>query len=190
MAAKVSTRFLRGWIGLRFDRVGFVGESVNTVTPWENSDWVHLTMRILDSYQRLVGKALMTHQTGTERPIAKQIARELYEAPFAVLAHNTADDPIFIYGNQTALGLWEVDLLTLLAMPSRQSAETGVQPQRGEMLQRGLERGYIEDYGGVRISSTGRRFRIEGATIWNVFDESGKERIGQAATFSNWSECD
>jgi hypothetical protein len=45
--------------------------------------------------------------------------------------------------------------------------------------------GLIDDYSGIRISSTGRRFRICNATVWSVTDPSGK-KTGQAATFSDW----
>ena len=45
--------------------------------------------------------------------------------------------------------------------------------------------GHMINYSGVRISSTGKRFKIEGATIWNIIDENG-HYLGQAAMFKNW----
>jgi hypothetical protein len=47
------------------------------------------------------------------------------------------------------------------------------------------EKGFMSGYSGVRISSTGRRFRIVDATVWDVFDGKGVRR-GQAATFEKW----
>jgi len=47
------------------------------------------------------------------------------------------------------------------------------------------ENGFIDDYSGIRISSTGRRFHIRQAIVWNVLDEDGRY-AGQAATFSSW----
>lgn len=47
------------------------------------------------------------------------------------------------------------------------------------------EKGYVSDYSGVRISSTGRRFAISNVTIWEVYDAQGVRR-GQAATFDAW----
>jgi hypothetical protein len=44
---------------------------------------------------------------------------------------------------------------------------------------------YISDYRGIRIASTGDRFYIDQAIIWNVVDKDGK-LWGQAATFANW----
>ena len=42
--------------------------------------------------------------------------------------------------------------------------------------------GYIDDYQGVRISSTGKRFMIRNCVVWEVYDAAGVRR-GQAATF-------
>ncbi len=47
------------------------------------------------------------------------------------------------------------------------------------------ENGYTNNYSGVRVSSTGKRFLIEDATIWNVLDNAGTYH-GQAAMFKTW----
>ena len=49
--------------------------------------------------------------------------------------------------------------------------------------------GYIADYTGIRVSRTGRRFRIEQAVVWNVSSESDQP-CGQAAAFSLWTMLD
>ena len=54
------------------------------------------------------------------------------------------------------------------------------------MLERARTQGYIDNYQGIRISSSGRRFLIEQAIVWNVTDRAGNRR-GQAATFSRWT---
>ena len=59
---------------------------------------------------------------------------------------------------------------------------------RQAMLQQAKTQGYIDNYSGVRISKTGRRFFIETAIIWNLLDPKGN-RCGQAATFSHWVNC-
>ena len=46
------------------------------------------------------------------------------------------------------------------------------------------QNGYIDDYQGVRISSTGKRFMIRQCIVWEVFDAGGVRR-GQAATFDD-----
>ncbi len=49
--------------------------------------------------------------------------------------------------------------------------------------------GFIDDYAGVRVSATGRRFRIEAATVWNLVDAAGALH-GQAAAFDRWTLLD
>ena len=49
--------------------------------------------------------------------------------------------------------------------------------------------GYIADYSGVRISRTGRRFRIAEAIVWNLLTPDQKP-CGQAAMFSSWTFLD
>jgi len=48
------------------------------------------------------------------------------------------------------------------------------------------KQGYYSGYRGIRISSTGKRFLVEDATVWNVVDGQGI-RVGQAATFARWT---
>jgi hypothetical protein len=69
--------------------------------------------------------------------------------------------------------------------PSRLTAEAPNRVERARLLAEVTARGYIANYAGVRISRTGRRFRIQAATVWNVVDESGAPS-GQAATFDRW----
>ena len=46
-------------------------------------------------------------------------------------------------------------------------------------------RGFIDDYSGIRISKTGRRFRLAQATVWNLLAENDQP-CSQAAMFSDW----
>ena len=57
--------------------------------------------------------------------------------------------------------------------------------ERARLLAAVTANGFIDDYAGIRISKTGRRFRIAQATVWNLLDESGTFS-GQAAMFSRW----
>ncbi len=73
------------------------------------------------SYGRLVGEPLIA--PGHD-------ARWLHEkAPFAVLAHNTDEDPRFIYANKTAQQCFEYSWDEFVQLRSRFSAE---QPDRAE----------------------------------------------------------
>lgn len=112
-------------------------------------------------------------------------ARRLFEAPFVVVSGGAEAEQILNYGNMTALGLWEMDWDTLTRTPSKETAEPVHQAQRAEFLRQVRTIGFIDDYTGIRISRTGRRFRIKRATVWNVTDDAGAY-LGQAATFSDW----
>lgn len=136
---------------------------------------------ILDSHERVVGRPLLSaHGSEAAR------ARALYEANIVVLAHGIEPDPIFDYGNLMAQQLFELSWDELVALPSRLSAEPVNREERQRLLDAVAERGFIDDYAGVRISKTGKRFRIAGATVWNLLDAEGVRR-GQAATFSRWA---
>jgi hypothetical protein len=116
---------------------------------------------------------------------AQRDARMLFEAPFAVISGGAEGDQILNYGNKTAMDLREMDWDMLTRTPSRLTAEPMHRDERAEFLRRVRERGFIDDYSGIRISSKGRRFRIGQATVWNVTDANGNY-AGQAATFSKW----
>lgn len=134
---------------------------------------------VADSYKRLTGSELV--ETADDAALA------LWNAPSAIVAHGTGADPIFFFGNRTALDLFACTVDRFTTMPSRLSAEPLARQDRLHLLQRVLRDGFIADYAGVRISATGRRFRIERATVWNLIDEAGQLH-GQAATFDRWTE--
>jgi hypothetical protein len=115
-----------------------------------------------------------------------EAAQWLYEAPFALLSHDSSQDPILSYANRCALDLFELTWDQLVVMPSRLTAEAPDREERARLLAQVTARGTIDDYAGVRVSRTGRRLRIEGATVWNLTDSRGRHR-GQAATFAHWS---
>jgi hypothetical protein len=93
---------------------------------------------------------------------------------------------VFFFGNRVALELFEMDFAAFIALPSRLSAEPLLRNERKRLLARVAADGIISDYSGVRVSSTGRRFRIERATVWNLIDSQGV-RHGQAALFDRWT---
>ncbi|MGB0600094.1 MAG: MEKHLA domain-containing protein [Rubripirellula sp.] len=151
------------------------------MSPWEQHDWIDLTQHLLDSYHRLIGCELIDRQNS-----AAADAESLFQVPFVVVAHGTQLDPLLSYGNATALDLWEISIPMLLKTPSRETAEPVHRDERRSLLERTTRDGYVDDYRGIRISTTGKRFLIERATVWNVEDNEGK-RIGQAATFDTWT---
>jgi len=136
---------------------------------------------LLDSYRQYIGNDLIERT-----PDAEQQARTLFEASFVVVSHGVEPDPILNYANQTALDLWELSWDRFIKTPSRLTTEPDERAERERLLTQARAEGYYDGYRGVRISSTGRRFRVEQALIWTVIDSAGRP-IGQAATFSQWS---
>ncbi|MHA6482934.1 MEKHLA domain-containing protein [Paenibacillus sp. strain BS8-2] len=134
---------------------------------------------LLDSYRRLTGKALM------EIPEGADPAEIIEHATSVVLSHDTELDPVLNYGNESAMQLWEMDWDTFTRTPSRLTAEPMEREERARFLAKVAERGYVDDYTGIRVSSTGKRFYIVGATVWNLIDDEGVTR-GQAATFAEY----
>lgn len=147
---------------------------------WKTPQFVEFTQILLNSFRDRLGRELLPRQSS---PATESEA--LFHAPFVVVAHGTETDPILCYGNRTALLLWEVDLATLTRTPSRLTAEPMHRDERARLLERTTRDGYVDDYRGIRISSTGQRFLIEQAIVWNLHDRDGN-RIGQAATFADW----
>ena len=129
------------------------------------------------------------HWTGRELlpgvPPGPELAAGLFHAPFVVVSHGTEADPILNYGNQAALTLWEMTWEELTRTPSRLTAEAPNRAERARLLAAVTRDGFIDNYSGVRIASSGRRFRIDRAIVWNLLTESGNH-CGQAATFDRW----
>lgn len=135
---------------------------------------------LCSSFKRLTGRELI----GTSLN-AEQAVLQLQQAPFAVVSHGVEADPIFNYANQTALELFEMEWQDFIQLPSRLSAEAMERSDRDRLLQRVSQYGFVDDYSGVRISSSGRRFLVQDATVWNLLDESGRYQ-GQAAMIKHW----
>jgi MEKHLA domain len=148
---------------------------------WQRSNIVSWNQILLNSYRQLLGAELIQHDCD---PLKQ--AKYLFFAPFVLVSHGTEADPILNYGNQTALKLWELNWDEFTRTPSRQTAEPMNREERQNLLSQVTERGYIDNYRGVRISRTGKRFAIDRAIVWNLTDFEGKY-CGQAATFASWS---
>jgi len=130
---------------------------------------------IASSFEQLLHRSL-AEATG-------DIVADLWHAPAAIVAHGIEADPVFFFGNRRALEAFESDVTSFVGMPSRLSAEAPLREERQALLDRVSASGFISDYSGLRIAASGRRFRIERAIVWNLFDSDGA-RQGQAATFT------
>jgi hypothetical protein len=127
------------------------------------------------SYARLLGRPLVPQAMSVD-----EATEWLYKrAPFAVLAHNTDPDPLFIYGNLAAQRRFGYSWDEITRLPSRLSAEAPNREERQQFLERVQRLGYEAGYTGVRITKSGERFMIEEATLWQLLDADG-ELHGQA----------
>ena len=149
--------------------------------PSENNAYLaeHIAL-MQDSLQRLTGKNFTDFGLSTEN-----LAKALYEAPFVLLSHNTAVDPIFNYANLTAQKLFAMNWEQFTALPSRQSAEPPNQEERAALMETVKKQGFIENYAGIRISKNQRRFQIKNGLIWNLLNQDN-QYCGQAAFFRDW----
>ena len=138
---------------------------------------------LAESFARMTGKALLDGWRGDEAGFAET----LFEAPFPLVSHGTQTDPIFCYANCAALALWEMTWDDFIQLPSRRSAETvsDIQQERQRLLAEAMQKGWVDNYSGVRISATGKRFMIRDTVLWNVTDNHGTLH-GQAARIGHW----
>jgi hypothetical protein len=151
--------------------------------PWLGADAIDLAALILASHCRAWGKPLVAGSGA--HCCRRQAAQELFSAATVVLAHDGSEDPRLIYANRAALTLWRRRWSEMVGMPSRLTAEPVERQARSAVLAWALRSEAIGGYGGIRIDSCGRRFRIEGARLWTLRDGSG-HACGQAAAFSSW----
>lgn len=147
---------------------------------WEEPEIVQWCQYLLDSYAYWLKQELI-HRNDT--PLEQ--AQRLFNSSFCVASQGLENNPILNYGNQTALNLWAMEWQQFIQTPSRITTESIYREERTRMLEQAKTKGYSTDYRGVRISSSGTRFLIDQAVIWNICKSDGT-MIGQGATFSIW----
>jgi hypothetical protein len=133
---------------------------------------------LLRSYRHWAGEDLLGRVSGDDA----LRARALFDAPFAVLAHDTRPDPLCIYANAAALAAFELRLADAPGFATSRTAEPAARHDLRVALARADEAGLLRGYSGVRVSTAGRRFEIYDGRIWTVLDDAGR-RVGQAAAF-------
>ena len=147
---------------------------------WQTDFVIEHTQTLARSFRKWTGRDLLPghfNRTG--------LSRYVFEAPFVLVSHGTEADPVLNYGNAAALALWEMSWDEFARTPSRLTAEATTREARTKLLEAVARDGFIENYSGVRISKSGRRFRISNVTIWNLISENGNV-CGQAAVFDKW----
>lgn len=135
---------------------------------------------LLESFARFVGRPLIDAAA-----TPADAAYNLFHAPLIILSHGIEDDPILNYGNEAALKLWESDWETLTRTPSRLTAEPMLRDARARLFEKVNAHGFADNYDGIRITTSGKRFKIKDAIIWSLINRDGKFH-GHAATFETF----
>ncbi|WP_394752431.1 MEKHLA domain-containing protein [Crenothrix sp.] len=149
--------------------------------PDETNDYLAQYLDLLiGSLRKLKGVCLTDSSLSL-----KEQAKQVFEAPYVLLAHNATADPVFQYANKMGLALFEMSWEEFIVLPSRYSAEPQNRDERESFLHEVSAKGYADNYSGIRISKTGKRFEIKAATVWNIMD-SDNIKHGQAALFTNY----
>ena len=149
--------------------------------PPSDKRWIiEQSQIIVRSYARWFGRSLVTAQSEKEQ------ALELFHLASVIASTDTHEDPVLNYGNQTALTLWELPWEKFTQTPGRHTAEPMEREARARFLEEVRENGFVENYQGVRISGSGRRFKIQSAAVWNLMDDKARF-CGQAVMFKEWA---
>ena len=145
---------------------------------------------LIRSYNRATGKDLVSLKLLESDPV--EAAKQLFHLPGRVVVSHgtqvTPDGPVLNYGNSMALKRWGASWEQLTNMASKYTAEAVEQSERQAFLSQVLEKGYVENYSGIRISLDKSRFRMLDGTVWNIVLPEFPGLIGQAATFSQWDD--
>jgi MEKHLA domain len=155
--------------------------AVSSMSEIWQSEWVIAhTACLARSLRHFTGRELLAGS-----PDLLSLSQKVFESSFVLVSHGAEADPVLNYGNRAALTLWEMTWEELTRTPSRFTAEAPNREERARLLAEVTTHGFIDDYSGVRISKTGRCFRIHRATVWNLITETGQP-CGQAAMFDRW----
>jgi PAS domain-containing protein len=132
-----------------------------------------------------------SHASFTGKPLV-EAGREVHwlyhDATFVVVAHNTEEDPRFIYANRAAQACFGYSWNEFMALPSRLSAQAPDRAERQALLDTVARKGFASGYRGLRVGKSGCRFWIEDGLVWQLIGKDGT-LWGQAATFRRWREA-
>ena len=150
---------------------------------WLTADKQGLAAVLLQSHQRAFSRPLIASaQPGQSSGC---FARTCLPAAFRCWPTARSRIPQLSYANAAALQLWDSHWDGLIGMPSRLTAPDSERAERSSALGQAKRLDAVQNYRGIRISRKGRRFMINKARIWTLWD--AEERVcGQAACFSDW----
>lgn len=147
---------------------------------WEDPAIVEHCNLLINSYRKLVNKDLIPISDN-----ALENSFQLFHAPFILVSHGIEKDPIFNYANEKALKTWEMKWEEFVGLPSRFSVEKVETDDREKLLAEAQVKGYVSNYLGIRITKSGKRFKIIDTILYNLTNEEGNYK-GQAAVIPIW----
>lgn len=150
----------------------------------ENDFLLTHSQLLIGSFYQQTGRRLLPESGKSDEALSE--LQQLVNSSFAIVSHGTQDPPIFNYANDAALALFEMQWSEFTSLPSSKSAERVSQSERDRLLSEVSKQGYIDNYQGVRITASGKRFKIENAVVWNLID-SADNYCGQAAILYRWT---
>jgi hypothetical protein len=136
---------------------------------------------LIESFYRHTGRNLLLDVSSAELE-----SQRLTSSAFAIISHGTQVPPIFNYANKIALSLFEMNWSEFTSLPSSESAEPVNQTERDRLLSDVKKQGYIDNYQGIRITASGKRFKTGDAIVWNLIDATDSY-CGQAAVLYRWT---
>jgi hypothetical protein len=147
---------------------------------WQDPSIVAHSNLLIRSYRRLLNKNLITFSDNK-----LENSFQLFHSPFILVSHGIEKDPIFNYANETALKTWEMPWEEFVGLPSRFSVEKTETDDREKLLSEAQEKGFVSNYLGIRITKSGKSFKIIDTILYNLTDEVGNYK-GQAAIIPKW----
>ena len=150
---------------------------------WLTAEKQGLAAVLLQSHQRAFSRPLIA--SAQQDQSKRLLCQNLFACGFPVLAHGREQDPKLSYANAAALQLWASHWDELIGMPSRLTAPDSERAERSSTLGQAKRLDAVQNYRGIRISRKGRRFMINKARIWTLWDAE-EQVCGQAACFSDW----
>jgi hypothetical protein len=143
----------------------------SNVKPYLSTPVIMQNLLLIESYFRKTGRPLFDHEFEIQ-----DVAQLLWEAPFALVSHDTSEDPKVTYANRACLDLFEAEWDEMIGVPSKNTApeEGEIRDERSAMLKEALKNGYVDDYQGVRVSFKGNTFTISNSTIFTIESPGGR----------------
>ena len=147
--------------------------------PQKNNSYYQKFIDLLYDGLKKYGLQQYFHNEKGEKLNAEQI----YKAPFILLSHNKqTQQPKFCYANKKGLELFEYKWKEFIQTPSKNSVNENESENRKKLFKQVENKGFIEQYSGIRVSKNGKLFKIANVLVWN-----SPNKKYQSALIKNWN---